>query len=96
MRQEARARLTYLLPPGTILAMPTTPFPAPQRGLPLAEQNPLRERILCLCAHGGLTGVPQVSLPGASVEGAPIGLSILGGRGADATLVAVAQALAAR
>ncbi len=94
MRQEARARLTYLLPPGTILAMPTTPFPAPKRGLPLSEQNPLRQRILCLCAHGGLTGVPQVSMPGATIDGAPIGLSILGGHGTDATLVAVAKALA--
>jgi amidase len=94
MRQEARARLTYLLPPGTILAMPTTPFPAPKRGLPLAEQHPLRERILCLCAHGGLTGVPQVNLPGATLEDAPIGLSIVGGHGTDATLVAVARALA--
>ncbi len=94
MRQEARARLTYLLPPGTILAMPTTPFPAPKRGLPLAEQNPLRERILCLCAHGGLTGVPQVSIPGATLDGAPVGLSILGARGADATLVAIARTLA--
>ena len=94
MRQEAQARLVYLLPPGTILAMPTTPFPAPKRGLPLTEQNPLRERILCLCAHGGLTGVPQVSIPGATVDGAPIGLSILGGRGTDATLVAIANALA--
>ena len=93
MRQEARARLTYLLSPGTILAIPTTPFPAPKRGLPLAEQNPLRERILCLCAHGGLTGVPQVSIPGATVDGAPVGLSILGAYGTDATLVAVAQAL---
>ncbi len=94
MRQEARARVTYLVPPGTILAMPTTPFPAPKRGLPLSEQSPLRERILCLCAHGGLTGVPQVSIPGATVDGAPIGLSLVGGHGTDATLVAVAQALA--
>ena len=94
MRQEARARLTYLLPPGTLLAMPTTPFPAPQRGLPLSVQNPLRERLLCLCAHGGLTGVPQVSIPGATIDGAPIGLSIVGGHGTDATLVTVALALA--
>lgn len=94
MRREARARLHYLLSPGMILAMPTTPFPAPRRGLSLAEQNPLRERILCLCAHGGLTGVPQVSIPGATVDGAPVGLSILGGHGTDATLVAVARALA--
>ncbi len=32
MRQEARGRMAYLLPPGTILCLPTTPFPAPQRG----------------------------------------------------------------
>ncbi|MCZ6872650.1 MAG: amidase [bacterium] len=94
MRQEARARLTYLLPSGTILVMPTTPFPAPKRGLPLAEQNPIRERILCLCAHGGLTGVPQVSIPGVTVDGAPIGLSIVGGHNTDATLVAIVRALA--
>lgn len=93
MRQEARARLTTLLSPGTILAMPTTPSPAPKKRSPLAEQHPIRERILCLCAHGGLTGVPQVSIPGARVDGAPIGLSILGGHGSDATLVAVARAL---
>ena len=46
----------------------------------------------CLCSHGGLTGVPQVNLPGADVNGAPVGLSIVGGRGADAALVAVARA----
>jgi amidase len=94
MRQEARGRMQYLLPPGTILTLPTTPFPAPQRGLPLAEQNALRERLLCLCAHGGLTGVPQVNIPGGMIDGLPIGLSIVGGHGTDAALVAVAQALA--
>lgn len=40
------------------------------------------------------TGVSQVSIPGATIDGAPIGLSILGGHGTDATLVAVAKALA--
>jgi amidase len=95
MRQEARARMAYLLPAGTILCLPTTPFPAPKKGLPLPVLGPLRSRISCLCSHGGLTGVPQVSLPGAEVNGLPIGLSIVGGRGSDVTLVAVAQAMAA-
>ncbi len=95
MRQEARARMAYLLPPGTILCLPTTPFPAPRKGLSLPVLDPLRDRITCLCAHGGLTGVPQVSLPGASVDGLPVGLSIVGGRGADAALIAVALALEA-
>ena len=93
MRQEARGRLRHLLPPGTILCLPTTPFPAPLRGLPLPELRPLRDRITCLCAQGGLTGSPQVNLPGATVDGAPVGLSIIGGRGTDASLVAVAQAM---
>ena len=95
MRAEARARLGWLLPPGTILCMPTTPFPAPRKGLSLATLESLRARISCLTSHGGLTGVPQVNLPGATIDGLPVGLSILGARGSDAMLVAVAKALEA-
>jgi amidase len=95
MREEAQGRLRYLLPAGTILCLPTTPCPAPRRGLSIPELQPVRDRITCLCAHGGLTGSPQVNLPGATVNGAPIGLSIVGGRGTDASLIAVAQAMEA-
>jgi len=94
MRAEARARLAWLVPPGAILCLPTTPFPAPRKGLPLATLDPLRARMSCLTAVGGLTGVPQVSLPGATVDGRPVGLSIIGAPGSDAVLVAVAKAMA--
>ncbi len=93
MRIEAQARMRMLLPAGTILCLPTTPFPAPLKGLPLSVLGPLRERIGCLTSHGGLTGVPQVNLPGAIVDGAPIGLSIVGGRGTDLALLRVAVAM---
>jgi amidase len=93
MRQEARGRMAHLLPEGTILCLPTTPFPAPKVGLPLSVLDPLRDRITCLCAQGGLAGHPQVNLPGATVDGLPVGLSIIGPRGSDASLVAVARAL---
>lgn len=93
MRIEARARMALLLPPGTILCLPTTPFAAPPKGLPLHRLNPLRERISCLTSHGGLTGVPQVNLPGATDEDAPIGLSIVGGVGTDCDLIRVAVAM---
>jgi amidase len=96
MRMEARARLRMLLPPGTILCLPTTPFPAPHKGLPLHQLDPLRERISCLTSHGGLTGVPQVNLPGTTVDGAPIGLSIIGARGSDLDLLRVAVAFEAQ
>ena len=93
MRQEVRARMKYLLPAGTILCLPTTPFPAPLTGQPLSVLDPLRDRITCLCAQGGLAGHPQVNIPGATIDGLPIGLSIIGPRGSDTTLVAVALAL---
>jgi amidase len=94
MEREVKARLTHLMPPGTVLVMPTTPFPAPRKNLPLPQQNRVRELILGLCGHGGLAGMPQVNIPGATVDGAPVGLSVMAGPGQDASLVALASALA--
>jgi amidase len=96
MRQEARGRMAHLLPEGTILCLPTTPFPAPPVKQRLSALDPARDRITCLCSQGGLAGHPQVSIPGATVDGLPVGLSIIGPRGSDATLVAVARALEAQ
>ncbi len=92
-RREVTARMAHLLPPGTILCLPTTPFPAPKRGLPVSELGMPRERISALTCIAGHSGVPQVNLPGALVDGAPVGLSIIGRRGTDASLLAVARAL---
>src|SRR5580704_6927845 len=94
VRNAARARMRELMPLGTILCLPTTPFPAPLCGQALSVLDPLRDRITRLCCHGGLTGVPQVSIPGSTLDGLPIGLSIVGAPGSDATLIAVAGALA--
>ena len=96
IRMEACARLRLLLPPGTILCLPTTPFAALQKGLPLHQLDPLRERIACLTSQGGLTGVPQVNLPGATVDCAPVGLSIISARGLDLDLLRVAVAFEAQ
>src|SRR6185437_8137891 len=64
MREEVCARVRDLVPPGTILCLPTTPFPAPLRGQSIAALAFPRERITCLACIGGLTGSPQVNLPG--------------------------------
>ena len=93
MRDEVRGRLRHLVPSGTILCLPTTPGPAPLKGLPVHEQDVHRDRITCLAALGGLAGHPQVSVPGAEVDGAPVGLSIVAARGEDTTLIATARAL---
>ena len=93
MREEARARLRHLVPPGTLVCLPTTPGPAPLKDLPVHQQDVHRDRITCLAAFGGLAGHPQINLPGAEIDGAPVGLSIVGARGADTALIALAQAL---
>ena len=95
MRLEARARMRLLLPPGTIACLPTTPFPAPRRGVKPPGFGLELLRNTCLLCHGGLTGVPQINLPGATVDGAPVGLSIIGPRDADLQLLAVARAFEA-
>lgn len=94
MRQEAAARLRSLTANGAIVCVPTTPFPAPPKALPTGELDSVRERILCQAAHGGLAGHPQLSIPGATIDGLPVGLSIIGARGADLQLVEIARALA--
>ncbi|WP_159999278.1 amidase [Roseomonas sp. 18066] len=93
VRERARARARLLLDGGAILAIPTTPFTAPPLGLPLSELDRHSERIGLLCSFAGLTGVPQVSLPLATVDGKPAGLSLIAARGQDARLVAIARAL---
>jgi len=75
--------------------MPTTPCPAPKKNLPLDQQNEVRELILGLAGLGGLCGLPQVNVPGALVDGIPVGLSILTGPNEDSTAVALASELGA-
>ena len=51
MRQEARGRMAYLLPPGTILCLPTTPFPGAEEGSAAAGARPAaRPHLLPLLA----------------------------------------------
>ena len=97
VRRQARARMKTLLEPGAVLCMPTTRFCAPLTGLPVSQTDELRMRISVLCCHGGLTGVPQVSIPGTTIreDNAPIGLSIVAGHHRDSELLAVAAALEA-
>ena len=77
------------------MCLPTTPLSAPMRGLGVSALAGPCDRISCLTSHGGLTGVPQVNVPGATVDGAPVGLSIIVARGSDLELLTVARRFAA-
>ena len=52
-----------------------------------------RERALRLLCLSGNSGLPQITLPLATVYDAPLGVSIIGPRGSDRRLVRIAEAL---
>jgi amidase len=92
VRDAQRARLAELLSHGGVLCLPTAPFPAPKRTILYAEIDALRDRILAGTCIAGLSGFPQLNLPVATVEGGPVGLSILGAAGTDRMLLDLAVA----
>jgi len=92
-RRRAVERARVLLEGGALLCIPTTPFTAPPVGLPLGELDRYSARIGLLTSFAGLVSLPQINLPLATAGGKPCGLSLIGWRGADARLAAIARYL---
>jgi amidase len=87
-------RMTTILSDGAVVCLPTTPTPAPPVGERLSTRNILRPRISALTCIAGTTGMPQINLPLAEVDGLPVGLSLLGAKGSDGMLIAFARDMA--
>lgn len=93
-RDTARARMDELLANNAVLLLPTVPDIAPRLNTPAAELDGFRARAMSLLCIAGLAGLPQVTLPLATLHGCPLGLSLLAGRGNDALLLALARRIA--
>ena len=94
-REEVRTRVNAVLEEGTVLCLPTASSPAPPLGQTLAQRQALRQRIVSLTCVAGTTGTPQINLPLATVDGLPVGLSLLGARGTDEMLIGFGREIAA-
>lgn len=86
-RDIFRSELAAMLGHDGVLVLPTVPGAAP-----LAHETPeallaYRERALRLLCVSGLSGLPQITLPIGTVDGAPFGLSLLGPAGSDLALI---------
>lgn len=92
VREDVRRRLCALLPPGTVMLAPVTPGIAPMIGTPEPALDLFRATALALLCPAGHAGLPQLSLPAATLEGCPLGLGLLAGPGEDESLLAVAAA----
>lgn len=92
-REGVRSRMNGLLADGAIMCMPTSPAPAPPPDMPVPDRVKLGERIARLTCIGGMSGCPQINLPLATVDGLPVGLSLMGARGTDEMLMRFAVEL---
>ncbi|MGD9632703.1 MAG: amidase [Pirellulales bacterium] len=95
VRADVAARMNERLADDAVLCLPTTPDIAPLVNLPSAALAEFRSRALSLLCIAGLARLPQINLPLGSLEGCPIGLSIVGPRGSDRELLALAASLTA-
>jgi amidase len=89
-----RAHIRETVKPGTVLALPTAPCIAPRLDEPPVGLEQFRSSAMALTSIAGLSGLPQVSLPIGTVDGCPVGLSLMGWAGADETLLNLAVSLA--
>jgi len=87
LRKEIRAYVDEVLAAGAVMLIPTAADIAPLKTQSSAESLRFRDRTLSLTAISNLTGVPQVQIPVGRVQGAPVGLSFISGRGSDRALL---------
>ncbi len=93
VRARFAARLDGLLGADGVMLLPTMPDVAPLLATPDAALDIYRNRALNLLCLSVLARVPQVSMPLASRLDAPLGLSLIGPRGSDLSLIRLAASL---
>jgi amidase len=93
-RQRMQAVRTWLrekIQPGQALVLPTSPRVAPLRNTPASDvEVAYRNAAMALLCVAGLGGLPQVTLPLATADDCPVGISLLGTAGSDKALLAFA------
>ncbi|MBI5128504.1 MAG: amidase [Rhodopseudomonas palustris] len=89
LRDAIRAKLRAQLGGGAAWLIPTAPCIALPKDMPGAGEQigPFYGRALTLTSIAGHAGLPQINLPVTTVDGCPVGLSIIGGAGQDRALL---------
>jgi amidase len=92
-RERFAARLDAMLADGAVLCLPTAPGIAPLLKTPADDLETFRAQAISLLGIAGLARLPQVSVPLGTLDGCPVGLSLVGRRGSDLALLALARSL---
>lgn len=89
-RLEVMRHVHDLIGKDRVLMLPTTNSIAPRIDATEEEFERVRSRTIGLMCIAGLTGLPHISIPVATVNGCPMGLSLIGPAGRDRALIALA------
>lgn len=92
-REDITGHMAALLEGDTVLLLPSAPGIAPLRNSSPEVLDDLRARALAMLSIAGLARLPQISLPLATLEGCPLGLSLIAARGNDIMLLDLAVKL---
>ena len=92
-RARIREGLHEMLANNSVLLLPTISGVAPLRNTPPNDIVKFRERALGLLCIAGLGGLPQLNLPYGTLDGLPIGLSLIAAPGNDEMLLEIALKL---
>jgi aspartyl-tRNA(Asn)/glutamyl-tRNA(Gln) amidotransferase subunit A len=76
-----------------VLAMPTTPMPAPELGAVPGDGGPPVRDTVHNTAPFNATGAPAVTVPCGEVDGRPVGLQLVAPPGGDGFLLRVAESV---
>lgn len=90
-RARVAAHLDRLLGKDGVLLIPTAGTIAPRLDATREELADFRDRTLSLTSIAGLGRLPQVQVPVGLVDGAAVGLSLIGPRGSDLALLHLAK-----
>ena len=93
-RERFKKYLADLLGADGVLVLPTVPDIAPLTDDGGEKMESYRNRSIQMLCIAGLSGFPQISMPLGQRLGVPLGLSLLGPAGSDASLVRLAQRIA--
>jgi amidase len=86
-REHLVRHIDEMLRDDALLALPTAPGIAPRLETPPVELEAFRARSFALLSMAGLAGLPQVTLPLGTLDGCPLGLSLIAPRGCDSGLL---------
>ncbi len=95
-RRAITAHVERILGTDGVICLPTSPRAAPLRNTPTDQvEVEYRNQAMGLLCIAGLSGLPQISLPMAKIDGLPLGLSLIGARNSDRGLIALANRMLA-